>query len=189
MKELRRKLHGGLGSALVLIGFLAIAAAAYAANGTFTTNKHWKAKWERFSATAGEAISLGDPLALNRYSGEAYKADADDADRRPAVGFAGNSASAAGTVEIVRRGILSGMPAGLGTESSNAVTPIGTPLILSTTQGHVTIYQTAAAGVSQFMGFAWPLSEQAVNSGVTTGTDTYFVDVDAPRNTTGGAWY
>jgi hypothetical protein len=178
--------------ALIMAGIFAVQLAV-AANGTFTTNKHWKAKWERFSATAGESISLGDAVALNRYSGKAYKADADDADRRPAVGFAGNSVSANGTLEIVRRGLLSGMPCGLGTESSNAVTPIGTPIVLSTVQGHVTVFQTATTGVSQTVGYAWPLSDQAAKAGVTTGTDTYLVDLNAPRSGSSGVasgqWY
>jgi hypothetical protein len=160
---------------------------AWAANGTFTTNKHWVQKWESFGATAGEAITIGDAIALNRYNGKAYKADADDADRRPAVGFAGNTAASGAKVEVVTRGILSGMPAGLGTESSNCVTPIGTPLLLDkVVQGRVTVFQTPTTGVSQYMATAGPLSQEAVRAGVTTGTDTYIVNTQMPRSGTSG---
>ncbi|MDY7034549.1 MAG: hypothetical protein SV375_00075 [Thermodesulfobacteriota bacterium] len=157
-------------------------------DGSFTTNRHWKQTFNYHSGTAGEAITLGQPVAYNRYSGKIYVADADDADRRPAIGVAGNTASADGDVMIVTKGIISGMPCGLGTETSSAITPIGTPLALSTTQGGITILQTAASGITQYLGYAAPLSQQAVDSGVTTGTDTYFINVAAPERRTDGGW-
>lgn len=180
---------------ILVIALIAIAAVMVigpavvrADDGTFTTNKHWKRVFESHSGTAAESITLGQPVAYNRYSGEIYVADADDADRRPAIGLAGNSASADGSVMIVTKGIIGGMPCGLGTEASSAITPIGTPLALGIVQGGITILQTGASGVSQYVGYAAPLSQQAVDSGVTTGTDTYYINVAAPTRRTDGGW-
>lgn len=64
--------------------------------------------WDRISATAGENLTLGQLVCLKDADGEAYKADADDAALRPAIGVVGMTTSDGDTVEIVVRGILSG---------------------------------------------------------------------------------
>lgn len=174
--------------ALVLIGVSLFAVqVAIAASGTFTQNKHWKQKWERIDAVAGETISPGDPVALNRYTGKAYKADSDDADRRPAVGLAGVTATAGNRVEIVRKGILSGLPCGLTAQYTSAVTPVGAPLFLDNSQGGITTFTGVGVtlGVSQILATVLPLSEQATANGVTIGSDTILVDVQPPIYNTG----
>jgi len=195
MKKIQKKLTGWLGSVLVLTMILVFALAAYGANGTFTPNPHWKQIWEYFSGTAGENITTGAPVAYNRYDGKIYEADADDADARPAVGLAGNTAASGKSVKIVTRGILSGVSTGLGYEAISRVTPIGIPLFLSNIPGGatgVTHFNTTASGatavpsgITQYLGTAMPLSQQASASGVTLGTDTFFINVQPPSVTTG----
>lgn len=64
----------------------------------------------RVSATAGEALATGEIVCLKDADGYAYKADANDAALRPAIGIVGSkTASASGeTVEIIVIGVLSG---------------------------------------------------------------------------------
>lgn len=197
-KRIDKKYGSGATAALVMTGILALLVCisvsfTLAANGTFTTNKHWKQKWERIGGTAGESIGIGEAVAFHPQSGKVYKADANSSTRRPAVGLSGTSAVANQEIEIVRRGILSGMPAGLGTESSNCVTPIGIPLYLASdpaggvTHIHTTVSGVTAVGtgITQFLATALPLSQEAVRAGVTTGTDTYLVNVSDPEHRSG----
>jgi len=67
-----------------------------------------KRGFDRFSATAGEALSEGDIVALKDADGEAYKADANDTTLRPAVGIVGKGGSADDKVEIWIRAIADG---------------------------------------------------------------------------------
>jgi len=53
-----------------------------------------------FQATAGENLSEGQVVCIDASSGQVYKADADNPDRRPAVGVVYQGASAGGTVWV-----------------------------------------------------------------------------------------
>jgi len=165
---------------------------------TYTMNPHWKKKWERFNAvTAGATfIPVGAPLAYDRASGRVDLADASNRNRTPCIGFAGTESSAAGTnIEVITRGILSGISCGLGTENLSAITPIGVPLFLAGTGGvynrdatGVTLFSGVSdagnsiypSGTTQTVGWAMHLSDRAVTTGVTIGTDTYYIDVQMP---------
>lgn len=69
-------------------------------------------KFERFGATAGTTISVGDILYIAQSDGKAYKCDADAESTSMCVGIAGTNASSGGYVEIVSAGILAGQTAG-----------------------------------------------------------------------------
>ena len=64
--------------------------------------------YARFSATAGETLALGDVVCLKDADGKAYKADANDAVLRPAIGIIGKGGASATSVEIVTQGIFGG---------------------------------------------------------------------------------
>ena len=68
-------------------------------------------EWVRFSATTGEAITAGHVVAIKDADGYAYKADADDATLRPAVGIAAAGAASGAKVEILVIGIMRGWTA------------------------------------------------------------------------------
>jgi hypothetical protein len=61
----------------------------------------------RFSAVAAETLITGNVVML-KTDGLAYKADADDAALRPAVGVIGKGGTTGQTVEIITIGVLSG---------------------------------------------------------------------------------
>jgi hypothetical protein len=61
----------------------------------------------RFSAVAAETLVTGNVVML-KTDGLAYKADANDAALRPAIGIVGKGGAAAATVEIIVIGRLSG---------------------------------------------------------------------------------
>jgi hypothetical protein len=71
----------------------------------------WKQKFVRFAGTAGETLTVGDPVCIAAADGQVYKADANSSTRRPAVGVIGKGGAAEATVEIVAIGILTGQTA------------------------------------------------------------------------------
>jgi|GEM_PF-3314810 len=62
----------------------------------------------RVSAVAGEALAVGDIVAIKAADGKAYKADADDATLRPAVGIVGGARAIGATAEIIVVGRVTG---------------------------------------------------------------------------------
>ena len=67
--------------------------------------EYWLKIYERFSATAGETLAVGDAVCIKASDSKAYKADANDANLRPAIGVIGKGGASAATVEIVVRGV------------------------------------------------------------------------------------
>ena len=65
----------------------------------------------RISGTAGETLTTGQLVCIKSADGLIYKADADDADLRPAVGIVGKGGATGVSVEIVTRGRFSGWTA------------------------------------------------------------------------------
>lgn len=65
----------------------------------------------RFSAVAAETLTTGQVVMLKDADGLAYKADANDAALRPAVGVVGKGGAAGATVEVIVIGTLSGWTA------------------------------------------------------------------------------
>jgi len=128
----------------------------------------WRQKWVRFAATAGETLAIGDVVCIKNSDGKAYKADADDSDKRPAVGVIGKGGAANASVEIITVGILAGQSA-LST---------GFRLFLSTGAG---AYTVSAPTNAQIVGWVMP------TAGSTTTSTTYFINVMPPTST--GAAY
>jgi hypothetical protein len=87
-----------------------------------------KNSWARFTATAGETLALGDVVCLKDSDGKAYKADANDAALRPAVGIVSRAAALNATAQITVLGALSGY-----TNQAE-----GGPVYLSETAGETT---------------------------------------------------
>ena len=104
--------------------------------------EYWQQRYIRFSATAGETLSVGD-VACIKSDGYAYKADANDSALRPAVGVIGKGGATGVTVEIVVEGIIAGQ---------TQLTP-GLRLYLSETAGAMT--DTAPTN-SQSIGWVLP---------------------------------
>ena len=100
MKIFRKTMIGAFILALILMLAAPQAMAAYSV----------KKILYRVSATAGEALATGEVVCLKDADGYAYKADANDAALRPAIGIVGSlTASASGdTVEIIVVGALTG---------------------------------------------------------------------------------
>ncbi len=68
-----------------------------------------KQVFARISATAGETVTVGQVVCIKDANGYAYKADANDAALRPAVGIVGSKTGASGAaIEIITNGILTG---------------------------------------------------------------------------------
>jgi len=82
----------------------------------------------RFSAVAAETLATGNVVMLKDADGKAYKADANDAALRPAIGIVGKGGATGATVEIIVVGSLSGWTAlsegapGYLSETAGAVT-------------------------------------------------------------------
>jgi len=131
----------------------------------------WRQKFERFSATAGETLSIGDVVCIKNADGLAWKADADSSTLRPAVGVIGKGGAANATVEIVPSGILTGQ-----TELSE-----GYRLFLSATAGAMT---TTAPTNAQIVGFVLPAAPG--DTGAST-SSRYYIKVVPP--TSSGAGY
>jgi len=69
---------------------------------------YFSQKFVRFSATAGETLAVGNVITIKDTGGLAWKADADDAALRPAVGVISKGGTVGQTVEVVVFGILEG---------------------------------------------------------------------------------
>jgi hypothetical protein len=78
--------------------------------------------------TAGEAITIGQPVCIAAADGKVYKADANSATRRPCVGFAQRGVASGSIVAIVTSGYLTGL----------ADLTVGGDVFLSETAGAVT---------------------------------------------------
>ena len=120
-KEFGRKWLAGLIVAFMMAFALAQAAPAQA-------TEYWKGKFVRFYATAGESLAIGDVVCMASYDSRAYKADADDAAKRFAVGVVGTAAATGASVEIVVSGIITGQTAA----------SVGSKVYLSITAGAMT---------------------------------------------------
>ena len=107
----------------------------------------------RFSAVAGESITLGEVVAIKDSDGYAYAADADDSTLNNAVGIAGMSVSSGSNLEIMTGGVFSGWT-GLSE---------GLPGYLSTTAGEIT--QTYSGTLNQKIGVAISTTEYGINIG------------------------
>ncbi|MBN1104752.1 MAG: hypothetical protein JXL84_15140 [Deltaproteobacteria bacterium] len=142
---------------------------------------HWKQKWSYFSGTASETISLGDALTMNVVTGEIGKADADSGTSAFLIGFAGNGASYGQSVQVVMKGILSGISEILGHGKNTGLTPYGAPVFLSTDAGGVTTWANLVkhlgTGATVYAGRVMQRSEWAVGAGVVHGSDTILIDV------------
>lgn len=131
------------GSLILLVALLfALPAFAFHAKQTFV----------RIGATCGEALTTGSVVAIKDADGKAYKADADDATLRPAVGIVGLGCASGGSAEIITYGRITGW-----TSLSE-----GTYGYLSETAGLAT--QVAPAW-AQPIGFAVSTTDYLVNFG------------------------
>lgn len=146
--------------ALLMLFALALAMPAIAA-------EYFKQKVVRFSATAGETLAAGDIVCIKGSDGEAYKADANDSNLRPAVGVIGKGGAGDTTVEIVAIGVLAGQP---------AASP-GARLFLSETAATFT---TTGPTNAQTLGWVLPGASA-------TSSTNYFINVTVPSS--GGAAY
>jgi len=136
MRWLKKGKNGSLVLIAVMVLFIiGLAVQAYA-------SAYLKNSFARFGATAGHALSIGDVVCLKDADGYAYKADADNATLRPAVGIVTKAGAAGESVSIMTLGIFGGY-SGL-TE--------GAPVYLSGTAGTAT--QTAPSGYLQQVGIA-----------------------------------
>jgi len=122
--------------------------------------EYWKQKYARFSGVAGETLATGDVVSIQASTGNVFKADANDSDKRPAVGIIGKGGAITTTVEIVVTGVLAGQP---------AVSP-GAKLHLSETPAAIT---ATAPTNEQILGWGMP------NSG-SASTTSYFINVIPP---------
>jgi len=127
----------------------------------------WQAKYERFSGTAGATLGVGDVVCISGADGKVYKADADDAAKRPAVGVIGKGGAAGAKVEIITRGIISGMTAATS----------GNRIFLSATAGKTV--DTAPTN-AQLLGFVLPPETAAATNTV------YYINVQLPASTGAG---
>lgn len=125
--------------------------------------ENWQQKYVRFSATAGEALTIGDVVCIVGSDGAAYKADADNSALRPAVGLIDKAGLTGATVEIVAIGVLDGQ---------TAASP-GVRLFLSTTAGAMT-----TTGPTNAQPIGWVLPGTA---GTAT-SSKYFIQINTPSS-------
>jgi len=104
----------------------------------------------RFSAVAAETLATGNVVMLKDADGLAYKADANDAALRPAIGIIGKGGATGATVEIIVIGRLSGWSA----------LSEGAPGYLSETAAAIT---QSAPAYSQQLGQAITATDYLVN--------------------------
>ena len=146
---------------MLLIGLMFMAMEASAASS-------WQSKSLRFSAIAGETLATGNSVCISGADGKAYKADANDASLRPAVGVIGKGGASGATVEIIVSGILAGQ---------TSASP-GARVFLSETAGANTV---TAPTNAQAVGWVMPGAASAATS------TTYFIMIQTP--TSAGAAY
>jgi hypothetical protein len=158
MKKFQLKIFTAL-VALLLVAVLAAPAPAAV---------NWVQKNLRFSGTAGETLVTGDVVAILPSTGAIWKADADSATLRPAVGVIGKGGATGTTVEVVVSGRISGM---------TAASP-GARIFLDTTAGGIV---TTAPTNAQALGWVMPGAANAATS------TTYFIHISIPSS--GGAAY
>ena len=127
--------RGCLALGMALVAVLLVVGQVWAA-------AYLKNSYARISATAGQSLSIGDIACLKDADGYAYKADADDATLRPAVGIVTKAGSTGESVGITTYGIFGGY---------SSLTE-GAPVYLSATAGAAT--QTAPSGYLQQIGIA-----------------------------------
>lgn len=101
MGKIRRTIGGLLLTVFVVVLFWAPVEGA----------EYFKQVYGRFSAVAGETLAVGDVVCIKATDSQAYKADADDSDLRPAVGIVHKGGDTDETVEIVFMGVLAGQTA------------------------------------------------------------------------------
>lgn len=154
MRNFLKKKEGFL-----IVGLICLFVAAFVASQVWAA-EHWKQKYTRFSGVAGETLATGDVACIQASSGNVYKADANDSDKRPAVGIIGKGGASTATVEIVVMGVLAGQ---------TAVSP-GAKLHLSETAAAIT---ATAPTNEQILGWGMP------NSG-SASTTSYFINVIPP---------
>jgi hypothetical protein len=140
MKKYTSKIFGVAVLAIFLAVMLSVPAQA----------AYWKQKFVRFSAVAGETLATGNAVMIKDADGLAYKADANVAALRPAVGVVGKGGTTGQSVEIVLYGIIAGYSS--LTESA--------PGYLSETPGAIT--QSAPAW-SQQVGLALSSTTYLIN--------------------------
>ena len=70
-----------------------------------------KQVWARVSGTSGETLATGQVVCIADADGYVYKADANDAALRPAIGIIGKGGASGDTVEIITMGRLTGWSA------------------------------------------------------------------------------
>lgn len=143
--------------AIVVVSFLAVMALAPTAQAA----EFWKQRFAQFSATAGETLATGDVVCIYSADSQAYKADADDAGKRFAVGVIDKGGAAGETVGIVISGILTGQTAASA----------GSRLYLSATAGAFTVTSNAWG---QVIGMVMEGTKTEISSSQST---TYFVQV------------
>jgi hypothetical protein len=107
--------------------------------------------WTRISGIAGETITTGQAVCIKSADGLVYKAKADDATLRPAIGIAGRGAATGKAVEIIIHGIVTGW-------SSLSK---GAPGFVSATAGLVT---QSAPAYSQQIGIAINGTDYLINA-------------------------
>lgn len=148
-----------------VLSMLAILLAVMLAVPAFAAD--WKQTYERFAAMAGETLVTGDVVCIAAADGKAYKADADNSSRRPAVGIVGKGGATSATIEVVTRGIVTGQtPASPGAR-----------VFLSTTAGGKTV---TAPNNAQVLGWVIPAASGGASSTV------YYINVQLPNTPSAG---
>lgn len=97
---MRKYLHSAILAVIMLLVAAFMSTNAFAAYSV-------KQVYARFSAVAAETLATGH-VAMLKTDGLAYKADANDAALRPAIGIIGKGGATGATVEIITIGVLSG---------------------------------------------------------------------------------
>ena len=148
-------------AAVAFLLWVLLVPSAYAA-------EYFKQAFGRFSATAGATLATGDVVCIAGSDGYAYKADANDSDKRPAIGVIRKGAASGSKVEIIFVGALSGQ---------TAASP-GARLFLSETAGAMT---TTAPTNAQALGWVLPGSTAGASS-----STHYFINIDIATSTGAG---
>lgn len=155
-----RRWMRGIGLMAAVVALLALAAPA----GALTIER----SYQRFGCVAGEALTTGAVLTMKASDGLCYKADADDATLRPAIGIAASGASSGGSVGVITAGIVGG---------GSSLTK-GGAVYLSTTAGATT--QTQPAAYSQLVGRAVSATQYVIGVRPYRAVQTVVIPVPDP---------